>query len=51
MTGMGSVRNHADENLAGLSVTEILHFGRERVARAKAESEAAQRDIVSEDDV
>ena len=33
------------ENLAVLSRTKILHLGRARVARAKTESEKAQRDI------
>jgi len=42
-----SVSDQHRENLAGLSVTEILHRGRARVARAKAEREAAQRDIAS----
>jgi hypothetical protein len=35
----GSVGNHEGEKLAGLNVTEILHHGRARVARAKAEEE------------
>jgi hypothetical protein len=32
----GSVDDGEEENLAGLSMIEILHRGRERVARAKA---------------
>jgi len=34
-----SVEGDEGENLSGLSVTEILHRGRERVARAKAQKE------------
>ena len=41
----GPVGHDEEENLAGLSMTEILHLGRARVARAKAESEKDQRDI------
>ena len=37
----GSVDDSEGENLAGLSMIEILHRGRERVARAKAEREEA----------
>ena len=39
------------ENLAGLSRTEILHRGRARVARAKAERDAVQRAMAREGDV
>ena len=47
----GPVGHDEEENLAGLSMTEILHLGRARVARAKAESEKDQRDIRRERDV
>ena len=46
----GSVGNYEGESLADLSVAEILHHGRERVARAKAEIEKAQRDTAREAD-
>ena len=49
--GSGSVGNDDGENPAGLRVTEVLQLGQERVARAKAEREAAQRDIDWEGDV
>ena len=39
------------EDLAGLTMTQILHLGRARVARAKAAREAAQRDAASKGDV
>jgi hypothetical protein len=47
----GSVGDDEGENLRGLSRTEILHRGRERVARAKAERDAVQRAIASEGNV
>ena len=42
-----SVSDQDRENLSGLSETEILHRGRARVARAKAERDAVQRDIAN----
>ena len=42
-----SVSDQDRENLSGLTETEILHRGRARVARAKAERDAVQRDIAS----
>ena len=47
----GPVGDDGRENLAGLSRTEILHLGRARVARAKAERDAVQRGMASEGDV
>ena len=46
-----SVRDQDRENLSGLTETEILHRGRARVARAKAERDAIQRDIASKGSV
>ena len=42
-----SVRDQDRENLSGLTVDEILHRGRARVAKAKAERDAVQREIAS----
>jgi hypothetical protein len=44
----GSVGNDDGENRAGLSVTEVLHLGRARVARVEAERDKAQQDIARE---
>ena len=43
-----SVSDQERENLSGLTETEILHRGRARVARAKAERDAVQREIGSQ---
>ena len=40
-----SVSDQDRENLSGLTVDEILHRGRARVAKAKAERDAVQREI------
>jgi len=47
----GSVGDDDVEDLRGLSLTEILLLGRDRVARAKAERDALQRNIAREGDV
>ena len=39
------------EDLRGLSLNEILHRGRARAARARAERDAAQLDTASKGDV
>ena len=45
------VGDDKEEDLAGLTMTQILHRGRARVARAKAAREAAQLDTASKGDV
>jgi hypothetical protein len=43
----GPVSDYDGENLAGLSVTEILHRGRERVAKLKQEAPAERPETPS----
>ena len=47
----GSVGDDEQEDLRGLSIAQILLLGRDRVARAKAERDALQRNIAKEGDV